>query len=651
ENANFAFTGSFPFEHGRMGFKNIHDVNSVGDFWSWLNLGLLPLFFPERGTWDVSESRVNVAAHCQSFKSSLQAAAWPESSLAGTKDATNMHGTFLRPGGVQCPEGGDGPERPKSVYGEEQVAPYLFHNEIVVGMRMQQEYTPEVKCPDSAERFRGELFGGECLDFGPYKLQPELSTILQGDRELLDHPNGRTVYLPTRTPLTTLLNITRQLENEVWFSPKTRKINLLYTTYNPSYNTMTGTFLFFVLTRSGHIFKVVEPITVVMDAYPTWGSYVPDLVWFLCIVKLGAAEFIEISQFWREFGAWEGTARYASPLNLIDWLNVCYALVIVILWGLQISAINGLHTMLLLANPDTPGSFGSEAAMGAYFDQVESVCLGQTSLRRILAFYPLVIISGFMKPFSAQPRLGVMTRTLSAAAVDIAHFFFVFSVVFGMYSIMGMVLFGEELVEFATLPRAITSTFHCLLGNLVGQEQLPDDEFPMARAGQLEAALWLWSFCWIINLIMLNMLLAIVMDTYASVVSNMPADAETLTSQAVEIATRLWHQVKWKYAPLEKILSVVDPITLDDGPEKDDDDDVDVPTLIRDCDDRNLSLPTAQAIAVVEVRTAGEPGRRAIHVGDDEDGEDRRDGDQGAAADRRGEQRLAECERRPFRRR
>lgn len=603
ESVHFAFAGSFPFESGRSGFKNIHDVSSIPDFWSWLNLGLLPRFFPESGSWEVSESRVNVAAQCQSFKSTLQAAAWPESSLAGTKTDTNMRGRILRPGGVQCPEGMDNPERPKSIYGEEQVAPYLFHNEIVAGMRMQQEYTPEVQCPQSTEKFRGELFSSECLDFGPYKLNPELSAILFNNPELLDHPNGRTVYLPSLTPLTTLLNITRQLENEVWFSPKTRKINILYTTYNPTYNTLTGTFIWFILTRSGHIFKVVEPITVVLDPYPNWGNYLPDLIWLFCVVKLGASEFVEISKFWHEFGIKEGTARYMGPDNFIDWLNVIYALIIVVLWGLEISAVNGLHAMLLLASPDIPGSFNNEAAMGAYFDQVETVCLGQISLRKVLAFYPLVIISGFMKPFSAQPRLGVMTTTLTAAAVDIIHFFFVFVVVFVMYSVMGMTLFGEELADFATFPRAATSTFHCLLGNFVGHEELPDDEFPLARSGHLEAALWLWSLCWVINLVMLNMLLAIVLDTYASVVSNMPSDAETITSQGVEIVNRLWNQVKWKYAPLEKVLSVVDPVTLDDGPEKDDDDDVNVQRLIKDCDDRNLTLPMAQAIDLIEAST------------------------------------------------
>ena len=63
ENANFAYTGRVPYENGRMGNKNFEDVNTFADFWSWFDLGLVPLFWPQG--WDMSEVRTNVAyEHC-----------------------------------------------------------------------------------------------------------------------------------------------------------------------------------------------------------------------------------------------------------------------------------------------------------------------------------------------------------------------------------------------------------------------------------------------------------------------------------------------------------------------------------------------------------------------------------------------------------
>merc|ERR1719310_475503 len=76
ENANFAFAGIIPFENGRMGQKNIYDVNSIPDFWSWFGMGLVPLLFMEAG--DVSEPRANVLAMCTTAEDALLSFGWPE---------------------------------------------------------------------------------------------------------------------------------------------------------------------------------------------------------------------------------------------------------------------------------------------------------------------------------------------------------------------------------------------------------------------------------------------------------------------------------------------------------------------------------------------------------------------------------------------
>ena len=47
ENANFAYGGEYPFQNGRMGHKNIFDVNSFADFWSWLDLGITPIYWAD----------------------------------------------------------------------------------------------------------------------------------------------------------------------------------------------------------------------------------------------------------------------------------------------------------------------------------------------------------------------------------------------------------------------------------------------------------------------------------------------------------------------------------------------------------------------------------------------------------------------------
>merc|ERR1740138_791396 len=60
ENANFAFSGIVPFENGRIGHKNIYDVNNIPDFYSWFSLGLVPIWWPDQTHYGFSEVRANV---------------------------------------------------------------------------------------------------------------------------------------------------------------------------------------------------------------------------------------------------------------------------------------------------------------------------------------------------------------------------------------------------------------------------------------------------------------------------------------------------------------------------------------------------------------------------------------------------------------
>jgi len=94
ENANFAFSGVVPSENGRMGHSSFHDVNSIADFWSWFQMGLVPVFWPQ--DWDVSEVRANMLARCSGQKDALEGFGWLASHLNGTEN----NGAFSGP----CPE-------------------------------------------------------------------------------------------------------------------------------------------------------------------------------------------------------------------------------------------------------------------------------------------------------------------------------------------------------------------------------------------------------------------------------------------------------------------------------------------------------------------------------------------------------------------
>jgi len=102
-----------------------------------------------------------------------------------------------------------------------------------------------------------------------------------------------------------------------------------------------------------------------------------------------------------------------------------------------------------------------------------------------------------------------------------------------------------ELASFATSGRALTSVFRILLGDF-GWEEL-------AHVGLSSSNFWFWSFIVVVQLIMLNMLLAIVMDVYMEVKGGISEDAETIWSQTDEIIRRFFGKIRGRRLSLERL--------------------------------------------------------------------------------------------------
>merc|ERR1712007_410099 len=81
------------------------------------------------------------------------------------------------------------------------------------------------------------------------------------------------------------------------------------------------------------------------------------------------------------------------------------------------------------------------------------------------------------------------------------------------------------------------------------------------------AGLWFWAIMWLLNLVMLNMLLAIILDTYGEVKSLL-IDGETLYQQSKETFRR-WRQLRaGKRVSFGHVLKILDPQDLVDDDDK-----------------------------------------------------------------------------------
>merc|ERR1719261_2060923 len=104
-------------------------------------------------------------------------------------------------------------------------------------------------------------------------------------------------------------------------------------------------------------------------------------------------------------------------------------------------------------------------ALSLLFEKFKDASQRFNNLRYMCVIYPIVIMLRLFKAFAAQPRLALVTRTLSTASVDVAHFGIVFFAIFFSYAVMANALFGREMDSFSTIGRSTNTCFRVLMGD------------------------------------------------------------------------------------------------------------------------------------------------------------------------------------------
>ncbi|CAE6963382.1 pkd-2 [Symbiodinium sp. CCMP2592] len=155
-----------------------------------------------------------------------------------------------------------------------------------------------------------------------------------------------------------------------------------------------------------------------------------------------------------------------------------------------------------------------------------------------------VIMLRLFKSFQAQPRLAIVTETIKTAIPELAHFFIVALCMFGCLFVNSIVFFGQDLEAFSTIPRA----FHWCLAAVLGHF----DWRSLKEVGYVNAASWLWIFSIVMSLISLNMLLAIVLDSY-SLEKEKASELKTLLEQLGEVVRRRQERRRGQRVNLQEI--------------------------------------------------------------------------------------------------
>lgn len=143
-----------------------------------------------------------------------------------------------------------------------------------------------------------------------------------------------------------------------------------------------------------------------------------------------------------------------------------------------------------------------------------------------------------LKLMDFQPRLGVITHTMFLAASDLGHFFFIFSIIFFAFSIVGHLMFGYFSAKFQDAPTAINTCFTNLLGDTSWFEDIQQLTGLQRIVGT--AYFWIFQICMV--LILLNFLLAIICDAFGEVKGN-ASESTSVLEEVGPMMSELWRSI------------------------------------------------------------------------------------------------------------
>lgn len=485
DNANFAFTSPY------IGHKGLEDVNSHADFWSWAIQGFAPLMF-------------------------IQGTSWAE---GHEEDPLLVAASYDYP-------------RWERGY-------WLHYNRIVGGIRFRQERSEDVVCDSVPELLR--FYAKTCVGGDKYKIYPELP-----DAAYMAEPQGA-FWLWIQEDLDDVLDLLQAKEaEEFWLDNRTMKIEIAI----PAYNSEMAVYCYLTInlyfSRGGHIWKRVIPMSTSAQWFNGITNIISDFAWFSCLVYLTLSELRVIQKTLTASG-WRGIRKeYLEFWIIVDWVSVIFGYLIAAIFFLRVRGSSQLNSELqaLAGINEVLNQEEYRAQATTFTDLLENEVMAMYNFRTLIGTYPLLIMIRLFKAFAAQPRLSIVTKTLSSSAVDLVHFLLVFLSIFFSYAVAGIVLFGREVDGFTTPGRAVVTCFRTMMGDFDWDE--------LSQVGRWEAGVWFITFMIIIVLLMLNMLLAIVMDAYSEQ-KELLREAKPLWHETAELFSRMRQERKGKLVSLKNV--------------------------------------------------------------------------------------------------
>mmetsp|Transcript_24764 Transcript_24764/g.39762 ORF Transcript_24764/g.39762 Transcript_24764/m.39762 type:complete len:891 (+) Transcript_24764:3-2675(+) len=349
------------------------------------------------------------------------------------------------------------------------------------------------------------------------------------------------------------------LQANGWIDDNTAWFGIRMLILNPDLAIFVHITMSVYMSPSGAMLPKVDAQSFQPEPYQYMSVVALDVLFLLCVFWLTISVLREIYHHARKpHGGW----LYITNLwNFLDLANVIFSVVLIFLWLILLDKLTEGKEKAMASRAVEPKSW-NEPMNPAYPESVQKMheefdnVVSYLSMWRImLTFYTITLAMKFLESFDAQPRLAVVTKTIKSAGSDLFHFGIVITTIFFAYCVAGMFLFGRRMWTFSSEPTTMSTCFLMMLGDFDWEE--------LAWEHPLTAGLWFWTYMIVMQTLMLNMLMAIIMDVYTQVKSDANEFAPVWV-QIYELAVDAYNTSRGRTVSNAELLEVLHEMPEDD---------------------------------------------------------------------------------------
>ncbi|KAI3378974.1 hypothetical protein SNEBB_006980 [Seison nebaliae] len=285
-------------------------------------------------------------------------------------------------------------------------------------------------------------------------------------------------------------NIIDHLKANRWIDRGTRAVFVDFTVYNANVNLFCQIRLLLEFPAMGGAFPSHTFRTVKLIRYVSTFDYFVlacELIYALFLLYYTIEEIIEIKKHKCEY--------FKSFCNVLDIVILLIGYVAIAFSVFRFFKVNEVLDSIL-KNEDK-------------FMDFEFLGFWQTQFNNAVAAAVFLSWIKIFKYISFNKTMTQLSSTLGRCAKDVVGFSFMFFIVFFAFAQLGFLIFGTQLKDFSTFSSSLFTLFRIILGDF--------DFYGLQSANRSLGPLFFILYVFFVYLILLNMFLAIINDTYSGV--------------------------------------------------------------------------------------------------------------------------------------